>query len=631
MKILLVEDDQVLVELLTKALAQQSYAIDVATDGEQGWIYASTYTYDLIILDWSLPKLDGIALCQRFRAHDDDTPIILLTSRSGSQNKIVGLNAGADDYISKPFDVEELEARIRALLRRLHCNFLPVLRWGDLTLNPCTSEITYQRKSLSLTAKEYRLLELFLRHSQEVFSVEDLIERLWSSSEYPAEATVRSHLRRLRHKLKAVKFPDDLITTVRGQGYCLKAFPVNSADLGEEAIAIPSLSATNSVEQPDKSAQHLTALTAIWEKYQGQRKQQLATLHQTIKTLSLGKLEISDRLSAILTAHSLAGNLGQFGLEQAAQLAKEIEQQLQDDLTQSSPKLSLLANKLTALTKELNNKTQISAQIAQKLVDDSPLLLIISHDQQLIEQLVPQATQQGIRTKIISNPRKVQTWLEARQNNQQQVPHAVLLTISFGEREPKSDPREEYLALIAEFKLLTPSIPVIVVADRDRFQDRLLVARHGGKFFLTQPVNSQQIIALCQTAAQYSSLGKKIMIVDDDIELLQTLPTLLEPWGFKLTTLDDPRQFWDVLQAVTPDLLVLDIEMPHLSGIELCKVLRTHAYWCKLPVLFLSVHQDNNIHEEVFASGANDFVNKPVFAPQFAHRILNCLHLKQSI
>lgn len=632
MKILLIEDDQVLVELLTKALAQQSYAIDVATDGEQGWIYASTYTYDLIILDWSLPKLDGIQLCQRFRAHDHDTPIILLTSRSGSQNKIVGLDAGADDYICKPFDVEELEARIRALLRRIHCDFLPMLRWGDLALNPCTSEITYQRRSLSLTAKEYRLLELFMRHGQEVFSVEDIIERLWSSSEYPAEATVRSHLRRLRDKLKAVKFPDDLITTVRGQGYCLKALPVNS-DFGEEVREIPSNcssnSSSNSIEQPDKSAQHLTALTAIWKKYQGQRKQQLASLEQTIKALSLGKLEISDRLSAILTAHSLAGNLGQFGLGQAAQLAKEIEQQLQDDLTQSSPQLSLLAAKLAALTKELSNKTQIAAQIAQKLADDSPLLLIVSHDQQFSEQLVPPATQQGIHTQVISKPKEVQDWLEVRQRDQQKLPHVVLIFL--GEEDLASATRGEYLALIAEFKLLTPSIPVIVVADRDRFQDRLLVARHGGKFFLTQPVNSQQIIALCQTAAQYSSLGKKIMIVDDDIELLQTLPTLLEPWGFKLTTLDDPRQFWDVLQAVAPDLLVLDIEMPYLSGIELCKVLRTHAYWCKLPVLFLSVHQDNSIYEEVFASGANDFVNKPVFAPQFAHRILNCLNLKSSI
>jgi DNA-binding response OmpR family regulator len=630
MKILLVEDDPVLVELLTKTLSQQSYAIDVATDGEQGWVYGSTYTYDLIILDWSLPKLDGIQLCQRFRAHEDNTPIILLTSRGGSQNKIVGLDAGADDYICKPFDVEELGARIRALLRRLHCNFLPVLCWGDLTLNPCTSEITYQRRSLSLTAKEYRLLELFLRHSQEVFTVEDIIDRLWSSSEYPAEATVRSHLRRLRQKLKQADFPDDLITTVRGQGYCLKPSPGKDLDRVDEqgnSVLTPGTS-SNSVEQPDKRGLHLAALTSIWEKYQAKREQQLRTLEQAIAAHNLGQLEISDRLSAIIVAHSLAGNLGQFGLDRAAQLAKEIEQQLQDAL--NSPKLLLSAN-LTALKQELGNKHQITVQISQQLAESSPLLLIVSHDRQLIEQLIAQATQQGIRTKVISKPREVQAWLEARQKNRQQLPHAVLLTISFAEEDLESAARAEYLALIAEFKLLTPPIPAIVVADRDHFQDRLLVARHGGKFFLTQPVNSQQMIALCQTAVQYSSLGKKIMIVDDDIELLQTLPTLLEPWGFKLTTLDDPRQFWDVLQAVTPDLLVLDIEMPHLSGIELCKVLRTHAYWCKLPVLFLSVHQDDNIHEEVFASGANDFVNKPVFAQQFAHRILNCLNLKSSV
>ncbi len=121
------------------------------------------------------------------------------------------------------------------------------------------------------------------------------------------------------------------------------------------------------------------------------------------------------------------------------------------------------------------------------------------------------------------------------------------------------------------------------------------------------------------------------MIVDDDVELLRTLSTLLKPWGFKLTTLDDPRQFWDVLQAVTPDLLILDIEMPHLSGIEICKVLRTHPYWCKLPVVFLSIHQDDNIYTEVFASGANDFVNKPVFPQQLAQRILNRLNLKRLI
>ena len=228
MRILLVDDDETLVDLLTKALAERSYTLDVATDGEQGWIYGSTYTYDLIILDWSLPKLDGIKLCQRFRDHSCNTPIILLTSRHGSQNKIRGLDAGADDYVCKPFDVEELAARIRALLRRLNCDFLPILKWGNLQLDPCNCQVTFRGKILTLAAKEYGLLELFLRHSQEVVSIEDIIESLWSSMEYPSDATVRSHIRRLRQKLKLAGLPEDIIVTVRGQGYCLKSSPQNN-------------------------------------------------------------------------------------------------------------------------------------------------------------------------------------------------------------------------------------------------------------------------------------------------------------------------------------------------------------------------------------------------------------------
>lgn len=622
MRILLVDDDRTLVELLTKTLSQQSYAIDVATDGEQGWIYGSTYTYDLIILDWFLPELDGIELCQRFRAHDYNTPIILLTSRGGSHNKIKGLDAGADDYLCKPFDVEELAARIRALLRRLHCDFLPVLRWGDLELNSCSSEVIYQGQSLLLTAKEYRMLELFLRHSQEVLSVEEIIDNLWSSTEYPAVATVRSHLRRLRQKLKEAGFPDDLITTVRGQGYCLKPLPQNNQDgWSDLSKTTPSISD----DRTDKRSQHVTALTSIWEKYQSKREQQLATLTQAVDSLIVGNLEISDRLSAIVIAHSLAGNLGQFGLERASELAREIEQLLQKYDSHNRDRPINLSNKLELLKQELIPKHNIIEQIGQRIAGNSPLLLIVGEDRYLTEQLKAEAKARGIRTQAISTPEQVKDWLEAK-SDRDWLPEAVLLEVPFTRDRTTSSTTQEYLTLIAEFKLLTPSIPVIVVADRDRFEDRLLVARHGGKFYLTQPINPQQIMTVCQKAVQYSSWGKKVMIVDDDIELLQVLPTVLKPWGFKVTTLDDPRQFWDVLQAVVPDLLVLDIEMPYFSGIELCKVLRTHPYWHQLPVLFLSVYQDEAISNQVFTSGGNDFVNKPVLARQLAHRILNHLN-----
>lgn len=626
MKILLVDDDDTLVDILTRTLAEQNYAIDVAIDGEQGWIYGSTYTYDLIILDWSLPKLDGISLCRRFRTSGYDTPIILLTSRDGSQNKIRGLDAGADDYICKPFDLEELTARIRALLRRLNCDFLPLLSWSDLQLDPCSCQVTYKEQILSLAAKEYRLLELFLRHSQEVLSITDIIESLWSSMEYPAEATIRSHIRRLREKLKLAGLPEDIITTVRGQGYCLKPLP-EKRKLREVSPHDLTVQLVSHQEQSDKRSQHLTALALIWEKHQPKRQQQLATLEQFIASLEAGNLEVSDRLSAIVIAHSLAGNLGQFGLDRASQLAKELEQLLQQDFSQSTEQLLQLSTTLQALKAELATRNNIIGQLSQKFSEKSPLLLIVDDDQNFTAQLIQEAASQGIRTKAIASTALVRDWLAQKQANYEQLPDAVLLKISFTEDESGLSSRPESLALIAEFNLLEPSIPVIVIGDRDLFRDRLQVARHGGKFYLSQSISPGQTIAICQQVTKYSSLGKKIMIVDDDIELLQVLPTLLHPWGFNLTTLDDPRQFWDVLQAVNPDLLILDIEMPYLSGIELCKVLRTHTYWCKLPVLFLTVHRDFTISTEAFASGASDFLSKPVPPKQLANRILNCLEL----
>ena len=543
MRILLVDDDETLVDLLTRNLEQWNYAVDLAKDGEQGWIYGSTYSYDLMILDWSLPKLDGISLCQRFRASGYANPIILLTSRDGSQNKIKGLDAGADDYICKPFDFEELAARIRTLLRRVNCDFFPVLTWGKLQLNPSNCTVTYHKQPLSLGAKEYRLLELFLRHSNEVLSIEEIIDHLWSATEYPAEATVRSHLRRLRHKLKQAGLPQDIIITVRRQGYTLKPF-LEGSDVSKNLPVAPNQQAIAPEKIPDKRAQQIEALTAIWEKHRPKREQQLLSLEQAVTALQAGNLATSDRVSAIVVAHSLAGNLGQFGLERASQLAKEIEQLLQNYAGHNSQQLQQLFSKVKALSQELRiNQNNIAPLIYSNIAKNTFFLLIINNDKSFTEQLSSEAQIKGFDIKVIATPKLVRVWLEEQQARGGKLPDVVLLNISFTDDRSESDLRQEYLALIAEFNLLVPSIPAIVIADRDRFQDRLQVTRHGGKFYLPQPVSSSQIISVCQQASQRFSLGKKIMIVDDDIELLQILPNLLEPWGFQLTTLEDPRQF----------------------------------------------------------------------------------------
>ncbi|MBH8552748.1 response regulator transcription factor [Nostocaceae cyanobacterium CENA357] len=230
MRILVVEDDTQLAEVLTEALSRRQYVVDIAKDGEAAWNSAESMKYDLMVLDVTLPKLDGIKFCQRLRttgttnpAHrNSGVPVLMLTARDTVADKIAGLDAGADDYVAKPFDLEELMARIRALLRRGNSATTVSLSWGKLHLNSSTYEATYNDSPLSLTPKEYAILELLIANGRRVLSRSSIIEQVWSVDDSPVEETVRSHIRCLRQKLRALDAPDNFIETVHGLGYRLK-------------------------------------------------------------------------------------------------------------------------------------------------------------------------------------------------------------------------------------------------------------------------------------------------------------------------------------------------------------------------------------------------------------------------
>lgn len=221
MKILLVEDDDRIAQALEEALTDQHYAVDIAADGQEGWNFAETFTYDLILLDIMLPKIDGITLCQSLRRQGLKTPVLMLTARDTSNDKVIGLDAGADDYVVKPFDLPELSARIRALLRRGSTTLPPVLEWENLRLNPNTCEVTYRDNLLNITPKEYSLLELFLRTGGRVLTRSAILDHIWAFEDSPGEETVKVHLRGLRQKLKAAGAPANFIKTIYGMGYRL--------------------------------------------------------------------------------------------------------------------------------------------------------------------------------------------------------------------------------------------------------------------------------------------------------------------------------------------------------------------------------------------------------------------------
>ena len=180
------------------------------------------FSYELILLDVTLPKLNGIQLCQRLRKAVIQTPVLMLTAMDSSSDKVLGLDAGADDYVVKPFDLAELTARIRALLRRGTVVLPSVLEWGDLRLDPSSYEVNYGENLLHLTPKEYQLLELFIRKNQMVLSRSLILDNLWSFEEPPGEETVKVHIKDLRKKLRIACAPPDFIETVYGVGYRLK-------------------------------------------------------------------------------------------------------------------------------------------------------------------------------------------------------------------------------------------------------------------------------------------------------------------------------------------------------------------------------------------------------------------------
>jgi DNA-binding response OmpR family regulator len=222
MKILLVEDDERIAAALTEALTDHYYVVDVASDGEQGFAFVQTFPYELLILDIMLPKLDGITVCRKIRQAGHKMPVLMLTARDTYQDKVTGLDVGADDYVVKPFDLNELLARVRALLRRGTSDLTMILEFGYLQLNPNTYEVRYDREPLHLTPKEYRILELLLRQQNRTFSKSEIIDYLWSFTETPNEETVKVHIRSLRQKLKNIGAKQSLIETVYGLGYRLK-------------------------------------------------------------------------------------------------------------------------------------------------------------------------------------------------------------------------------------------------------------------------------------------------------------------------------------------------------------------------------------------------------------------------
>lgn len=648
MKILVVEDDRVVAEALKIILSEQKYAVEIADDGQAGLDFIEAFDYDLLLLDAVLPKLDGISICRHVRSRGYMMPILMLTSKDSKHDRAIGLDAGADDYVVKPFEPEELCARIRALLRRGNDRVGPLLTWENLTLDPRTYKVTYQHQLLNLTPKEYSLLELLMRYSRHLFSCGAILEHLWAYDDVPSEEAVRTHIKGLRHKLKAAGAPTDFVETVYGMGYRLKQgepvvySQVRSSDrqIGLETPVDARFSSGDPNSSVASGSGIPDFLTDIWNRHYAQTIDRVATIDRAIVALQDLSLTDEIRQQAWHSAHNLAGALGTFGLPLGSQVARQIELVLDLNAALTTAQIPQLQSGVDKLRQEITSKAPVDEQdglrdgegdrTSDRHGDRSPWVLVISAETDLASSLI--SANSG-SLEIVSATELVSSQLD-------RTPDAIVLDLDCFPQITAG------LAALSELERDYPHIPVVAIGQphhsefkrtlsiigTQRLRQRIEVARRGARLFLSKPMPAGQILlAVDRVIQQARTVGGsvphqvRVTIVDDDRVLLEGVSALLSLQGMTVTTLSEPSRFWETLEASTPDLLILDLDMPTYDGIELCRAVRTDPRWATLPILFLTAHAEAIASERVFAAGADDFVTKPVVDATLVTRIINRL------
>ncbi|BAZ20155.1 multi-component transcriptional regulator, winged helix family protein [Kalymmatonema gypsitolerans NIES-4073] len=638
MKILLVEDDEFNALLLEKALKAYNYQIETAKDGETGLELAKMFEYDLLLLDVMLPKMDGISLCRQLRLEGYHMPILMLTANDSTSLRVTGMEAGADDYITKPIDLSELVARMKALLRRAKVILPTILSWENLSVDINTRVVTYNGESLHLTPKEYSLLELFLRNPGRIFTRSALLDSIWLSSESSGEEAVTTQIKGLRQKLKAVGMTEDLIETLYGLGYRLRKHEkdtstqdskkhnrrssLSSSELSQKrGSAVLGVSRMSDCRRKAE-AEVVVLVKKMWEEFKGSRLQeQLQLFEQVLAHLSSGKPDSYLMQQAQTEAHRLAGTLGCYGFHEGSKLARQIEVMLQSLTSwEQYPlwQLERLEKLITSLQNILLQQPfQLATLATSKL--SLPRLLIIDDDTILTQRIKLDAAAWGLQVEIATDLTTAKSLLASYS------PNVILLDLTF------SNSQENGLNFLSEITQNHPKIPVIIFTASHQFRCRVEAARLGAHTFFHKTTPVDEVLSVVRKSLNQSAGTDeaKIMVVDDDPVVLNHVKSLLLPLGFQVTTLQQPQHFWKELETFSPELLILDIEMPNFNGIELCQVVRTDSRWNHLPVLFLSVHSDAKIVRQVYAVGADDYLRKPIVEQELITRVLNRLERTQ--
>lgn len=622
MKILLVEDDPSIGELLSTLLVDHRYTVDLAIDGSTGLEMALLWNYDLFVLDVQIPHLDGISLCRQLRLSGNTAPILLLTVQNSTADIISGLDAGADDYVTKPFDPLQLLARIRALLRR-SSQALPtsLLEWEELQLNPALMKITYRQQEVTLGVKEYGLLELLLRNPQRIFSRSAILDHLWTIDDFPSEGAVTNLVKDLRRKLKAAGLTAELVETLYGLGYRLKADPKTE----ESSPPNPPSPSSEAQKQRLNSAGRLIA-----ERFKASLSQRIAVLSAAIQALQIGPIDRQQQQRAREEAHRLAGGLGTFGYEQGSILAEQIEALLSQEIPFTSQQVSTLTQLLTQLTQDVSDPLQDQSALEPSVVQPSnrfnpagvavcpqPSLLIIDSNPDFAIAMQAEVQRWHWTSHHLSDGAALHA------QPLQTAPDAILLCLD------TLVARESEFMQVRALKTRFPQVPLLTYADQDSLETRMAAVRLGNCCHLGKPVCPSEVLEVVSQFLPESTHPTQIMIVDEDASTLTSLTHLLKPWGFQVTSLTAPQQFWTLFRETRPDLLLLALELPEISGIELCQVIRREIPFRNLPILIMTAQADGALVNQVLAAGADDCISKLSLEADLLTRMMSRLERAQ--
>ena len=353
------------------------------------------------------------------------------------------------------------------------------------------------------------------------------------------------------------------------------------------------------------------SIAEIGERYRHSAADQLAVLDRAFAALAGGTLEEGLRREAERAAHKLIGSAGTFGFERASDLARDLEEVFTNPTPAHGPRVREL---LDALRAEL--AVPVGAVPASPS-SDGPTLLIVDADAGMARRLAVEAAASGLRAEIAGDAAQVRELLDRRR------PDVALVGRSL-------EGATQALELLRQLGAARPPVPTLVWTDSDGLMDRVEVARLGGRGFLPRTSPLPQILrAVTDLLDRQRASEPTVLAVDDDPMVLEAVRALLGSQGMRVVALDDPAGFWEAVQQTTPDLVILDVDMPEVDGVELCRVLRNDRRWAQLPVLFLTARTDRATVQRVFAAGADDFVAKPIIGPELVTRITNRLERVQ--